>query len=72
MTDELVDISVSRLITSWCDEIWVCHGPVPENWNSMTTEERFDWVSDNFDYIHTNEEFPKGTLNVESVELDND
>lgn len=72
MTDTRIRFSVTRRISSWCDETWFSDAPLPENWATMGTDERFDWVVNNVDDVYTNEEWPEDTLSVESVEVEND
>lgn len=72
MNDTRIRFSVSRRISSWCDENWFCNGPIPENWDTMDRDERFSWLLDNVDDIYTNDEWPEDTLTVESVEVEND
>ena len=72
MTDTRIRFSVSRRISSWCEEAWFCNGPLPENWDTMDTDERFGWLLDNVDDVYTHDEWPEDTLSVETVEVEND
>ncbi len=72
MTDTRIQFSVTRRVSEWCDETWICNGPLPEKWDTMDRDERFDWVQDNSHDVYTNDQFSEQTLSVESVEVEND
>lgn len=67
---DLVLIAVERSIISTTEEGWSCHGPLPENWDTMTNNERFAWAEENVDDVYVRNEWPEGTEEISSIEFE--
>ena len=70
MTDTPIRISVTRRLSTWCEETWFCEGPLPENWDTMDRQDRFDWVESNHDDVYTHAEWPEENISIMSVEVE--
>ena len=71
-TDNLIRLDIQRNISSWCNETWICTGPLPEDWEQMDNDARFDWATENMDDVYTNDEWPEDTLEIHNVEVESD
>ena len=70
MQDHQTYIEVEREFTSIARETWFSSKPLPDDWGTMSTDERFDWVQENCDDRQTHDEFEEGTSHVYSVEVE--
>lgn len=59
--------TVARTIEVFVEESYVVLSTLPDNWDEMDDNDRFDWVQEHHEERHDNIEEVEGTMQVYSV-----
>lgn len=64
--------TVTRTIEVFVEESYSVLGALPDNWDQMDDDDRFDWVQEHHEERHDRIEEVQGTMQVHSVVVEDD